>query len=440
MKRVSLKSILFFLSASAVYALLCIWFRYFWLLTGIILIFLFYFTRLFQWPFSKRFKIPQSLKITWDIFTAIFIALILTMAIRTLIIEAYKIPTPSMENTLLVGDYLFVSKIAYGPKLPNTPLSIPFLPNMLPGGKLTYSKHPDLPYKRLKGISRVERNDVIVFNFPEGDTAVVQYPGQNYYSLVRQFGWDYLHSQFSIVTHPVDKRDNYIKRCIGIPGDEIKITASTVFVNGKSIVEQYGEQFNYFVKTKGSPFSKNLLKELGLKAKELNYNSTTSEYLVNLDKTKVDFLLSSPEIQSVRRFTETLLSFKNTEVFPHNRGFLWSADEFGPIKVPGNGLVIKINMDNLPLYRRIIEVYEKNKLELRDGNLYINGKFADSYTFKMNYYFVMGDNRHNSADSRFWGFVPEDHLVGKAVLIWFSKDPALGFYGIRVNRMFKSIK
>ncbi len=434
------KSFFYFVFTTLVYALLCLWFRYFWFLSGIILIFIFYFTNFFRFPVFREIKIHPTLKITGSVFTAIILALILTMSIRTLLVEAYRIPTPSMEKTLLAGDYLFVSKISYGPKLPNTPLSIPFFPNMLPGGKLCYSTALDLPYKRLKGLSKVSRNDVIVFNFPEGDTAVVQYPGQNYYSLVRQFGREYLHSRFSFVTHPVDKRDNYIKRCIGIPGDFIRISASEVMVNNEKMAELPGQQFNYYVKTKNTPLSGESLKELELNANELSYNSNSSIYILNLNRDKKERISHFPEIQSVQRYTEPNLSFKNTEVFPHSFHFLWSADDFGPIKVPGRGMKVKINVSNISLYQRIIEVYEKNKLELQGDSIYINGIFAETYTFKMNYFFVMGDNRHNSADSRFWGFVPEDHLVGKAIAIWFSADPDKGFRGIRLSRMFKSIK
>jgi signal peptidase I len=439
MKKITWERVFYFVITTVIYALLCVWFRYFWLLTGITLIFVFYFVGLSQRHFTLKIKIPAHLKISLDIFIAVLIALMITLAIRTLLIEAYRIPTPSMEKTLLVGDYLFVSKISYGPKLPNTPLSIPFFPNMMSDGKLSYSKALDLPYKRLKGLSQVQRKDIIVFNFPQGDTVVVQYPGQNYYSLVREFGREYLRTRFSLVAHPVDKRDNYIKRCIGIPGDSIRIIATEVFVNGEKSEELPEQQFKYYAKTKNAPLSKERLKELQVNENELSYNPNNSLYILNLDREKAEKLMHYPEIQSFQRYTETKLSFKNTEVFPHSGHFSWSTDDFGPLEVPGRGITVKINIDNLPLYRRIIEVYEKNILKIQGDSIYINGKFAGSYTFKMNYYFVMGDNRHNSADSRFWGFVPEDHLVGKAVAIWFSRDPAKGVHGIRLNRMFKSI-
>ncbi len=440
MKKITLKGLLYFILTASLYGLLCLWFRYLWLISGILIIFAAYFTRFLQFPFLTVKKLPSFVSFFGDIVLAVIIALLITLAIRTLFIEAYKIPTPSMESTLLAGDYLLVSKISYGPKLPNTPLSIPFIPNLLPNGKLTYSKALNLPYKRLKGLSEVKRNDIIVFNFPEGDTVVLQYPGQNYYSLLRQFGREYLQTRFSFVTNPTDKCDNYIKRCIGIPGDSIRIVSSEVFVNRIKIPELPQLQFKYYVKTRNIPLSKESLHELGISDSEAIYNPSNSLYIINMNKNEAEKLSSFPVIQSVIRYSEPVISFKNGEIFPHSPHYLWSEDDFGPLMVPAKGMSVKINSDNIPLYRRIIEVYEKNKLEVKGDSIYINGKLATSYSFKMNYYFVMGDNRHNSADSRFWGFVPEDHLVGKAVAIWFSLDPDNGIRGIRLNRMFKSIK
>jgi len=440
MKKHSFESILLFILSITAFSLLCLWFRYYWLLVGNVFIFLLFFTSNLHIPLLKKINLPTAVRNICDITFAILIALFITLGIRTLFIEAYKIPTPSMEKSLMVGDYLFVSKLAYGPKLPNTPLSIPFLPGMLPGGKLCYSKLINLPYKRLKGFSKVERNDVIVFNFPEGDTVIVQYPGQNYYSLIRQFGRDYLQSRFSFVSHPVDKRDNYIKRCIGLPGDTITIVSSLVVVNGQKLEELPDQQFNYYVKTKNIELDKEIVSKLGLKEGQLKYNYYTSTYIMNLTRENAEYLSKHKDVENITRYLETVLSFKNTEIFPHSTQSLWSADDFGPVVVPGKGMTVKINIDNLPLYRRIIEVYEKNKLVLQGDNIYINGKLASSYTFKMDFFFVMGDNRHNSADSRFWGFVPEDHLVGKAVAIWFSLDAEKGIRGMRLKRMFKSIK
>jgi signal peptidase I len=437
MRIFSLNRILLFLFGAAFYVLLCVWFRYYWLFPGVIPI---YYACFYKIPFLQRIKLPGQIKLALDIVFSVLIALAITLSVRTLCVEAYKIPTPSMENTLMTGDYLFVSKLAYGPKLPNTPLSVPFLPEMFKSGKVSYSRLLELPYKRLKGLSWIKRNDIIVFNFPEGDSVVVQYPGQNYYSLVRQYGKQFLLSHFSVVVHPVDKRDNYIKRCIGLPGDSIRIIASEVFVNGRRIEELQGQQYNYYVRTRNVPLSQQCMDDLELDSGNLTFNPNTSMYILNLTAAKAARIAAYPEVGSVQRYTETINSFRNTEIFPHSDNYLWSADDFGPLWVPGKGRKTEINITNLPLYRRIIEVYEKNKLELKGDSIYINGKFARSYTFRMNYYFVMGDNRHNSADSRFWGFVPEDHLVGKASMIWYSFDSGKGIRGIRLNRMFKTIK
>jgi signal peptidase I len=312
---------------------------------------------------------------------------------------------------------------------------------MLPSGKLSYSKKPLFPYKRLKGFSSVKRNDIIVFNFPEGDTVVVQYPGQNYYSLIRQYGRDYLHSRFDIVTHPVDKRNNYIKRCVGLPGDTLLIKDGKVVVNDEILPEYRDQQFKYYVRTERHRLGDSILKNVGINATEISYNPNNSLHIMPLSNGNVDYIRELPQVKSLQRYIEPVVSFRNTEVFPHNVNYLWTTDDFGPVVIPKEGMQISVNSKNIPLYKRIIDVYEDNKLEIIEDDIYINDTISRSYTFGMDYYFVLGDNRHNSADSRFWGFVPEDHLVGKAVMTWFSRDPDENLFdGLRINRMFKSIK
>lgn len=397
-------------------------------------------TRIIPWK-KLKLRLPASLVPWWEWTKAIFIALVLTFFLRTFLVEAYKIPTPSMENTLLTGDFLFVSKIAYGPRIPNTPLSIPFLPPMLPDGSLTYSDSWQIPYKRLAGSGNIRRFDLVVFNFPEGDTVVAEYPGQSYYSLSRQYGKTYLKSNTTLRTHPVDKRDHYIKRCIGLPGDTVLINRGEVFINGEAEPLVGTRQYRFHIRTRSGQLPDSLFISAGIDRQNTRYNPSTRTYTLNMDLNTAAFLESQPEVESVRPFIEPSISFRDPEVFPSGGNFMWTADDFGPIVVPGKGMNIELNRENLPLYERIITLYEKNKVEIINDSLYLNGSPLRSYTFGMNYYFMAGDNRHNSLDSRFWGFVPEDHVVGKAVLIWFSREPGARFLkGYRFNRMFRSIK
>ncbi len=441
-KKPNISAYLFLFLWSLLYLAMVAWFRAWVLLPGLFLIFDVYITRFIPWrKIIAIFRVPVKYRASAEWARAIFVALVITLAVRLLFIEAYKIPTPSMEKTLLVGDYLFVSKIAYGPKIPNTPLAFPFMPNMLPNGRVTYSKKIQLPYLRLKGLGEVKRNDVIVFNFPEGDTIIVEYAGQSYYRLLRQYGRDYLLGRYHMVVNPVDMRENYIKRCVGLPGDTVMITRSVVFINNEKLRELPTQQFKYYVMTYRNRLSDSILEKAGVAPEEISYNPTSSLHIIPLTDSAAAYLRSLPQVKSIQRYVEPQVSFRNTEIFPHIPNNRWTADEFGPLVIPAKGMTMEINENILPLYKRVITVYEGNTLSVIDGEIYINGVVSRSYTFKMNYYFVLGDNRHNSADSRFWGFVPEDHLVGKAVLIWFSRDPKKNiFHGLRLNRMFKSIK
>jgi len=428
-----------FVIAALLWSAIMVWTQLWYPLILNLVIFDLFITRKVDWTLRK-YRLPRFLQSAIEWTALLILALISSFAIKTLFVEAYKIPTPSMEETLLTGDYIFVSKLAYGPRLPGTPLAIPFYHNKLPSGQKSYSERLEMPYKRLRGFSKVKRDDIIVFNFPEGDTMVVQYPGQNYYSLVRQYGRDYMQSEFEIITHPVDKRENYIKRCIGLPGDFLAIVDGEILVNGKIWPERPDKKYKYYVATKGEPLPDSLLDSLKILKNSVTYNQVNSLHVLYLTVEKEDLLNSLPEVRSIQRYSEPMLSFQNHEIFPHSRDYRWTGDNFGPVHVPKKGDSIRINHINLPLYQRIIEVYEKNKIQWIFGDLYINGSPANYYTFKMNYYFVMGDNHHNSADSRYWGFVPEDHLLGKAVLVWFSIEPDQPFLeGLRKERIFNSI-
>jgi signal peptidase I len=423
-----------------IWSLLSIWTNLLYLLIFNLVLFDLFITRKVDWTLRK-YGLPRHLQSIIEWIAILILAVVCSFSIKVLFVEAYKIPTPSMEETLLAGDYIFVSKLAYGPRLPQTPLAIPFYHNKLPSGKKSYSERMKMPHKRLAGFSKVKRNDVIVFNFPEGDTMVVQYPGQNYYSLVRQYGRDYILSEFEIITHPVDKRENYIKRCIGVPGDTIQIYNGEVRVNGESKPALPLQKFKYYVSTTGDPLPDTLLDSLKILKSSVTYNPVNSLHVLYLAAENLESLKSYPTVRSVKKYSEPTLSFQNQEIFPHSTDYRWTGDNFGPLKVPSRGDTIPVNTLSLPLYQRIIEVYEQNDLEVREGDIYLNDQLASHYVIQMEYYFVMGDNHHNSADSRYWGFVPEDHLLGKAVNVWFSLEPDKSILeGLRKERIFKSIK
>ena len=438
MERVVWRYLGFFFSG-LVWSILCIWVGLIFLLPLNLVLYDLFITRYVDWSL-RSYRLPRRLQLSIEWIFVVLLALVCSFTIKLLFLETYKIPTPSMEETLLAGDYIFVSKLAYGPRLPETPLAIPFFHNKLPSGKKSYSEKVEMPYKRLKGFSRVKRGDIIVFNFPEGDTMVVQYPGQNYYSLVRQYGREYILSEFEIITHPVDKRENYIKRCMALPGDTLLITEGKVRVNGELQAELPLQKFKYYVSTRGEPLPDRLLDSLNILKTTVTYNPVNSLHVLYLTNEKVEALKSYPQVRSISRYMEPTLSFQNQEIFPHSSNYRWTGDNFGPLRIPARGDTIQLTLQNLPLYKRIISTYEKNELAVRDGVIHINGKPADHYVIQMDYYFVMGDNHHNSADSRYWGFVPEDHLLGKAVLVLFSVKPDSPFIGgLRKERIFRSI-
>ena len=429
-----------FLFSGLLWSLLILWTNLWYLLLFNLVFFDIFITRKIDWTLRK-YGLPHVIQSVIEWLAILILAIISSCLIKVLFVEVYKIPTPSMEETLLAGDYIFVSKLSYGPRLPETPLAIPFYHNKLPSGKKSYSEKIKMPHKRLWGFSSVKRNDIIVFNFPEGDTMVVEYPGQNYYSLVRQYGRDYILSEFDIITHPVDKRENYVKRCIGLPGDTLQIIDGKLFINAAERPTLPKKKFKYYVTTTGNPLPDTLLDSLKILKSSVTYNPVNSLHVLFLAEENLKLLRSYPAVRSLKRYSEPMLSFQNQEIFPHSHNFRWTGDNYGPLKVPARGDTIPINTLNLPLYQRIIDVYEQNELVEKNGEIYINGELADTYTIKMDYYFVMGDNHHNSADSRYWGFVPEDHLLGKAVTVWFSIEPDKSILdGLRKERIFSSIK
>jgi signal peptidase I len=390
------------------------WLYFFPLIVGDVL-----FWETINWQFwkkkEKKKKKEKSEIKSW--FNAILFAVVAATILRTFLIEAYTIPTSSMEKSLLIGDFLFVSKVSYGPRVPMTPIAFPLVHHTLPFTKKTpaYLKWIQLNYYRMKGLRDVERNDCVVFNYPADDA---------------------LHPE-----RPIDKKENYIKRCVGIPGDVIEIKNTDLYVNGEpqAITEKMRNQFRYFVKTDGTLFSERTLNKYNIYEGQIL--SRNGDY---------ELMLNDESLAAIKRFTyvkkvEKIVIDKGVKVnspeliFPEDN-FNWNLDNFGPIKIPQAGSQVDISADNVELYRRIIETYENNKLEIIDGEIYINDKLASTYTFKMDYYWMMGDNRHNSLDSRYWGFVPEDHVVGKALFIWMSWDKNKnGINKIRWNRLFNAI-
>ncbi len=369
-----------------------------------------------SWQFwKKKEKKPKKKKKSeirsW--FDAIIFAVIAATILRTFLIEAYTIPTSSMEKSMLVGDFLFVSKVAYGPRVPMTPVAFPLVHHTMPifGGK-SYSEMIKIPYHRMKGTGTIKRNDCVVFNWPAENLG-----------------------------RPIDKKENYVKRCVGMPGDIVELKNSNLFINEAPQEEFNGmkKQWQYNVTTRGTGLNPNiLLKKYDIT--EGGYGRNRNEYNLTLTDFNRDALRSFPNVTKIERRIEKEEEYADY-IFPHNKDFRWNIDNFGPISIPAKGKTIKLSIKNLPLYKDIIQRYEGNKLKIIENNIYINDTIANSYTFSMNYYWMMGDNRHNSADSRFWGFVPENHIVGKALFVWMSWDKnANGLKKIRWNRLFRSVK
>lgn len=373
-------------------------------------------------------------------------AIVAATIIRTFVFEAYVIPSESMEKTLLVNDFLFVNKMSYGARIPQTPLSFPFVHNTMPNSVTTpsYLKWIQIPYKRLPAFAPVKRNDVVVFNFPAGDTIInlPEYGSKNpYYDVLRtQFKGDReaLNNQFPILVHPMDKTDNYIKRCVAEGGDLLQIKNAELFINGQKAYLPKASQTEYIVETNGTNFTEEfLLSGLGIDVQDTKGQIQTIEnkpntFKINMTPEELELVKKQPNVKTVNLYVDNYVG----GYFPYDEAnFPYSLDNFGPIKVPKKGEAFAVTPQTIALYRRLITDYEHNKLEELNGKILINGKEATSYTPIYNYYWMMGDNRHRSQDSRFWGFVPETHVVGKASMIWFSYEG-----GPRWKRLFNTIK
>ena len=386
---------------------------------------------------------PHKVSELRDWVDAIVFALVAAVIIRGKVLEFYTIPSSSMEGSLLTGDYLLVSKLAYGPRVAMTPLGVPLVHNVLPftdGQVESYLKWPKMPYHRYCGLGKVERYDAVVFNYPVGDTMCTAWKSnKSYYDLVREMGRENVLNaktmqvgdqivENHIRVRPVDKRENFIKRCIGLPGEDLQIINQQVYINGKPIDQPRSSQQTYAVRFHAGLNTRKIMDDMGVSYEDyenalamMMYGGVDA-FQLPLSAEKAKAFASRPDVVSVEPLVFAADSNTEMMVFPYAKGYNWTVDNFGPIHIPAKGETLKLTLENLPLYERMICAYEGNELEVKGGKIYINGTETDSYVPKMDYYWMMGDNRHNSADSRFWGFVPEDHISGKAKWVVFSMD------------------
>ena len=455
-----------FIVALILYLAFLYWVKSWWGLLVVPFIFDVYITKKIRWQWWKESEGPVKWIMSWV--DALVFALVAVYFINLFFFQNYVIPSSSLEKSLLTGDYLFVSKVSYGPRIPETPLTTPLTQHTLPVFECkSYIEWPHWEYRRVKGLGKVELNDIVVFNYPAGDTLVsnIQYQAADYYQMCYSFGsqlienapnvdslnaqqrWNYYKFVYDagrqyiknnesiygeVMTRPADRRENYVKRCVGLPGQTLQIKDRIVYLDGKANKEPDNVQYTYIVKLKAN-IPDELMKELGISMEDLV--SLNQNGFMPLTKRAVKELKARKDlVESITLNTEATKS----DIYPLNGNLGWTRDNYGPIWIPQKGKSIVLTLDNIAIYERPIKVYENNDLEVKDGKIFINGKETNKYTFKMDYYWMMGDNRHNSADSRYWGFVPEDHIVGKPIFIWWSSDPdRSGFGGIRWHRLFR---
>ena len=424
-----------------------------------------YITKKIKWQWWKEAEKPVKFVMSWV--DALVFALVAVYFINLFFFQNYVIPSSSLEKSLLTGDYLFVSKVSYGPRIPETPLTMPLTQHTLPVVECkSYIEWPHWDYRRVKGLGKVELNDIVVFNYPAGDTlcSAPQYQSYDYYGMCYSIGYQlypqrpnpdslsandrikYFNTLYEagreelrrneaeygkIITRPTDRRENYVKRCVGLPGQTLQIKNRIVYLDGKANKEPEEVQYTYYVKLK-QHIPDEMLKDLGISMEDL-VSLNTAGYMPLTKRAVATLSKRKDLVESIRINTDA----SEHDIYPLNGNMHWTRDHYGPIWIPAKGKSINLTLDNIAVYERPIKVYEHNDLQIKEGKIYINGKEADSYTFKMDYYWMMGDNRHNSAD---WGFVPEDHVVGKPIFIWWSSDPdRSGFGGIRWQRLFRFV-
>ncbi|MDR0754366.1 MAG: signal peptidase I [Prevotellaceae bacterium] len=424
-------------TVSFLYILFVIWLRSPLWFAGLAVIYDIYISKKVKWIFWKDKNGEAKGLRGW--IDAIIFAVIAVTFIRMFFVEAYTIPTGSMEKSLLIGDYLFVDKVTYGPRIPNTPLSFPLVHNILPFTQITksYLEWIKFDYKRLAGLRNIKRDDIVVFNFPHGDTVLIGNPSRDFYEWRRKEGKNYKLKKSDYTVRPVDKKDHYVKRCIAIPGDTVKITDGDVYVNGEKQKEIPKKQYNYRIQTDGKPISKKTWDEMDISISDRRKADVYGFPLTGENFEKIKKLPNTVNIERIKNYPDPSAN----ELFPFDKKYNWDIDNYGPVWIPKKGTTIELTLDNLPFYKRIIDIYENNDLKIKDDEIFINGEKTNTYTFKMDYYWMMGDNRHNSLDSRYWGYVPEDHIVGRPMFVWFSSDPEKSFpKNIRWNRLFRRIK
>ena len=451
-----------------------VWSGSWWPLIFVPVIFDMYITKFVPWCFwLPRDGSKPKWYIEW--LDAILYAFFWVYLINLFLLQMYQIPTGSLEKSLLIGDHLFVSKVSYGPRMPNAPIYVPMTQNTLPVLNCkSYVEWPLWGYKRLSGLGRVERNDIVVFNFPAGDTVCVNMSNPDYYSIMLSEGarqisenrtlaeglsvetsWERNHylSQLGrqrvwaaeeqlggIVWRPVDKRDCYVKRCIGLPGDTIEIRHNAVYVDGELWPDAPEAQHMYKIQTNGVILNDHFFSQLGISNDDRDRGGCGPTYYLPLSHAKAQMVKEMPAIASIT-IDEEKVDSTGLSVFPFSTDYPWSRDNYGPIWIPQKGVTVKLDKANIMLYERVITAYEGHTLDYRGGKIYVDGQETDEYTFEMDYYWMMGDNRHCSADSRYWGFVPEDHVVGKPLFVWLSLDKDKPWYSsVRWDRMFMKVE
>lgn len=400
------------------------------------------------WEKSSNSLVKGAMGLVEDL----IVVLIIVHFLNLFVFQQFKIPSGSLEKTALIGDHLFVSKLSYGPRVPMTPLAFPLFHNQFPWGGKAYLDQPQWKYHRLKGFGKVKMNDIVVFNFPVGDTVALNVTNPDYYTLKKQYGreriWSDKQTFGEVVYRPVDMRDHYVKRAVGMPGDSLQIINNSLYINGQLMKEPEKLQYNYFVETNGNHFSAKELQDLGINEDDIvllsNQTFAFGNDTLGVSGTLYHFPLTKAMREKLERHSivkkiiiEPSPSPDQFYTFPIDMETGWTRDNYGPLWIPKKGATIYLTPENLELYKRCIVNYEGHDLVVKDHIVYIDGIASDTYTFEMDYYWMMGDNRHNSLDSRSWGFVPEDHIVGKPMFVWLSWDKDKK--GIRWSRFFSTL-